>query len=42
MTPFNLTAPQWLRVVLLGLVMAVVYLAITVGVDVWKAFRGVV
>lgn len=39
MTPFNLTAPQWLRVVLLGLAMAVAYLVLTVGEDAWKAFR---
>lgn len=31
--------PQWLRVVVLGLLMTVVYLALVVGEDVWKAFR---
>lgn len=39
MTPFSLTAPQWFRAFVLGLLMAVVYLALVVGEDVWKAFR---
>jgi len=34
--PFGLTAPQWLRAALLGLLMAVVYLVVVVGEDVWR------
>ena len=37
--PFNLTAPQWLRAFVLGLLMAVVYLAVVVGGDVYRAFK---
>lgn len=39
MSPFNLTAPQWLRVVALGVLMAVVYLVVVGGEDVYRAFR---
>jgi len=39
MSPFRLTAPQWLRAFFLGLVMAVAYLALVVGEDVYRAFR---
>jgi len=34
--PFGLTAPQWLRAALLGVVMAVVYLVVTFGGDAWR------
>ncbi len=39
MSAFSLTAPQWLRAALLGLVMAVAYLALVVGEDVYRAFK---
>jgi len=37
--PFGLTAPQWLRAGILGVLMAVVYLVVVVGADVYRAFR---
>lgn len=37
--PFGLSAPQWLRAFVLGLLMAVVYLVVVVGEDVYRAFR---
>lgn len=40
MTPFNLSAPQWLRAALLGVLMAVVYLVVVVGEDVWRVWKG--
>ena len=39
MTPFNLSAPQWLRAFGLGVLMAVVYLVVVVGEDVYRAFK---
>lgn len=39
MSPFNLTAPQWLRAFVLGVLMAVVYLVVVFGGDVYRAFR---
>ncbi len=36
MSPFGLTAPQWLRAFGLGVLMAVVYLVVVVGEDVWR------
>lgn len=39
MSPFNLTAPQWLRAGILGVLMAVVYLVVVVGADVYRAFK---